>query len=102
MLDHGGEEWDTDPMTTVSVIEAERDFRGTLRRMAAGHEAVIVKSGRKAVAVMMTPDMAEALEDLEDIRTADAAYAAHLKNPSKAVPLEEYERRRRGRECATR
>ena len=83
-------------MTTISIMEAERDFRGAVRRMAAGHEAVIVKSGRKAVAVMMTPDMAEALEDLEDIRTADAAYAAHVKNPSKAVTLEAYERHRKG------
>ena len=89
-------------MTTVSVMEFERDFKGTLRRMEAGHEAVIVKRGRKAVAVMMTPDMAEALEDLEDIREADAAYAAHLKDPSKAVTLDDYERRRRGKECATR
>jgi antitoxin (DNA-binding transcriptional repressor) of toxin-antitoxin stability system len=85
-------------MTTVSVTEASRDFVGTLRRMEAGHEAVIVKRGQKAVAVMVPPDMLEALEDLEDIREADKALAAHRKDPSGAVTLAEYEHRRKGRE----
>ena len=101
-LDGIGGPCDTFDMKTVSVTEAGRDFAGTLRRMEAGHEAVIVKRGRKAVAVMVPPDMIEALEDLADIRQADAAYSAHVKNPSQAVTLEEYERRRRGKECATR
>ena len=73
-------------MTTVSVIEAGRDFAGTFRRMEDGHEAVIVKRGRKAVAVMIPPDMLEALEELDDIREADKAFAEHRKNPAAAVP----------------
>ena len=73
---------DTESMTTVSVIEAGRDFAGTLRRMEAGHEAVIVKRGRKAVAVMVLPEMLAALEDLEDIREADKALAEYRQNPA--------------------
>ena len=79
-------------MMTVSVMEAGRDFAGTLRRMEAGHEAVIVKRGRKAVAVMVLPEMLEALEDLEDIREADKALAEYRQNPAAAVPWERIKR----------
>ena len=82
-------------MTTVSVIEAGRDFAGTLRRVTSGHESVILQRGSRAVAVMVPPDILEALEDFEDARAADAAYAEHVKDPSKAVTLAEYERRRK-------
>ena len=74
-------------MTTVSVMEAGRDFAGTLRRMEAGHEAVIVKRGRKAVAVMVLPEMLEALEDLEDIREADRVLADIRAGKEKTFPL---------------
>lgn len=73
-------------------MEAGRDFAGTLRRMETGHEAVVVKRGRKAVALMIPPDMLEALEELEDIRAADKALAEHRKNPSAAVPWEQVKR----------
>ena len=79
-------------MTTVSVAQASKDFAGTLRRMTIGHEAVVVKRGRKAVAIMLPPDMVEALEDLEDIREADKALAEYKKDPSLAVPWERVKR----------
>ena len=87
-------------MTNVAVTAAAKDFAGTLRRVTQGHEAVRLRSGRRTVAILLPPDMAEALEDLEDIRAADAALAAHEKDPSGAVPLDEYLRRREA--CATR
>jgi antitoxin (DNA-binding transcriptional repressor) of toxin-antitoxin stability system len=43
-------------MTTVSVARAEKDFSGTLRRVTSGHEAVILKQGRRAVAVIVPPE----------------------------------------------
>ena len=79
-------------MTTVSVAQAEKDFTGTLRRVTAKHEAVILQRGHKAVAVMIPPEMIEELEDLEDIREADKAMAEHEKTPSKAMPWEQVKR----------
>ena len=89
-------------MTTVTIAEAEKDFAGTLRRVTAKHEAVALQRGRKTVAVMVPPEMIEALEDAEDIREADKAWAEYEKDPSKAVRLDDYIRRREGKECATR
>ncbi len=79
-------------MTTVTVTAAARDFTGTLRRMTDGHQAVIVKRGSKAVAVMIPPDMIGQLEDLEDIREADRARAEYKKNPSTTIPWEQVKR----------
>lgn len=79
-------------MTIVSVAQAEKDFAGTLRRVTAKHEAVILQRGRKAVAVMIPPEMIEELEALEDIREADKAMAEYEKDPSKAVPWEQVKR----------
>lgn len=72
-------------MTTVTVARATKDFAGTLRRVTSGHEAVVLQRGRKAVAVMIPPEMIEEIEDLEDIREADKAMAEYEKDPSKAV-----------------
>lgn len=79
-------------MTTMTIAQAEKDLAGTLRRMNSRHEAVILQRGRKAVAVMIPPEMIEKLEDLEDIRDADKAMAAHEKDPTKAVPWEQVKR----------
>ena len=73
-------------MTTLSVTQAAMDFAGTLRRVTAGHESVILKRGRRVVAVLIPPDMIEVLEDAEDIREADKSMAEHETDPSKAVP----------------
>jgi len=43
-------------MTTLTVAQAEKDFAGTLRRMTAKHEAVILQRGHKAVAVLVPAD----------------------------------------------
>lgn len=53
-------------MTTVSVVEAGRDFAGTLRRGTSGHEVIVLKRGKRDVAVMLPMAVMEALEDLED------------------------------------
>ncbi len=58
-------------MTTVTVSEATRDFAGTLRLMTSGKSPIVLKRGRRTVAVMMPPSVVELLEDLEDIREAD-------------------------------
>ena len=79
-------------MTTLSVAEATRDFAGALRHVTADHELVVLKRGRKAVAVMLPPDVLEVLEDLEDVRAADKAVAEHAKDPSKAVPWDQVKR----------
>ena len=79
-------------MTSVSVTQAAKDFNGTLRRMTANHEAVIVKRGRKAVAVMIPPEMIGELEDLEDVQEADKAIAEYEKDPSKGVSWEQVKR----------
>jgi antitoxin (DNA-binding transcriptional repressor) of toxin-antitoxin stability system len=84
-------------MTTITVRQATKDFAGTLRHVTAGHEAVVLKRGRQAVAVMLPPDMAEMVEDLKDIALADKAMLEHERDPSGAVTLEEYERRRGGK-----
>ena len=89
-------------MTRVSIAQAEKDFAGTLRMVTTDHQTVILQRGHKAVAVMVPPDMIEAMEDAADIRAADKAMAEHEKDPSKAMPLEHYVQRREGKECATR
>lgn len=76
-------------MTTVSVRQAAKDFTGTLRRVTAGHEAVVLKRGRRAAAIMMPPDV---LEALEDIRESDKAMAEYEKDPSKAVTWNQVKR----------
>jgi hypothetical protein len=88
------------PMTTLAVADAVRDFAGALRHVTQHHETVVLRRGKRTVAVLMPPDMAE---DLEDVAAAEAALAEHEKDPSCAVPLEEYVSRREGlRPCATR
>jgi antitoxin (DNA-binding transcriptional repressor) of toxin-antitoxin stability system len=79
-------------MTTVTVNQATKDFAGTLRHVTSGREAVILKRGRKAVAVMIPPEMIEALQDLEDIQEAAKAMAAHEKGPSRTVPWAQVKR----------
>jgi len=75
-------------MTTLTLTHSGRELEIALHRIVEGHESVILKRGRKTVAVMMPPDIIEALEDLKDVREADALYSNHLKDPSRAIPLE--------------
>ena len=84
-------------MTTVSVTQAAKDFAGTLRRVTVRHETVVLKRGRRTVAVMLPPAVLDALEDFEDIRQADKAIAAYERDQSGAITLEEYERQRGGK-----
>ena len=86
-------------MTTVAVADAVKDFAGTLRHVTHGHEPVILRRGRRTVAVLMPPDMAE---DLADVEAAEAALAEHDRDPSGAVTLDEYLTRRESQPCPTR
>jgi hypothetical protein len=79
-------------MTTLTLTHPGREFEMALHQITEGHESVILKRGRKTVAVMMPPDVLEALEDLKDVRSADALYIKHLKNPSRAVSLAQVKR----------
>ncbi len=86
-------------MTTVAVTDALKDFAGTLRHVTHGHEAVALRRGRRTVAVLMPPDMAE---DLADVEAANAALAEYERDPSGAVTLDEYLARRESQPCLTR
>ena len=72
-------------MTTVTVNAAVKDFAGTLRQVTQGHKTVVLRQGRRAVAVLMPPDMAE---DLADVQAAESALAEYNRDPSKAVSWE--------------
>ena len=76
-------------MTTLTLAHPGRELEIALHRITEGHESVILKRGRKTVAVMMPPDVLEALEDLKDVQEADALYTENLKNPSRAVSLQQ-------------
>lgn len=81
-------------MITVTVAQAAKDFAGTLRRVTAEHKSVVLKRGRRTVAVILSLAVLDALEDLEDIRQADKAMATYERDPSGAITLGEYERQR--------
>jgi antitoxin (DNA-binding transcriptional repressor) of toxin-antitoxin stability system len=81
-------------MTTVSVTQVEKDFAGTLRRVTVGHEAVILKRGRKAVAVIVPADeylpakdadipasFWQGLKDIEEGRVVDMETALNEPPP---------------------
>jgi PHD/YefM family antitoxin component YafN of YafNO toxin-antitoxin module len=78
-------------MTIVTVKQAVKDFAGTLRHVTAGHEAVVLKSGRHAVAVMLPPAMLDALEDMRDIQEADRIMKAIENGREKLIPWEDVE-----------
>lgn len=76
-------------MTTVSVTQATKDFAGTLRRVTAEHETIVLKRGRRAVAVMLPPAVLDALEDLRDIQEADRVMKAIESGREKLIPWED-------------
>jgi antitoxin (DNA-binding transcriptional repressor) of toxin-antitoxin stability system len=70
-------------MTTIAIADALKDFAGVLRHVTHGHEAVALRRGSRTVAVLMPPDMAE---DIADVEAANAALADYERDPSGAVP----------------
>lgn len=76
-------------MTTITVTQATKDFAGTLRHVTAKHEAVVLKRGRRAVAVMLPPAMLDALEDLRDVQEADRVMKAIESGREKLIPWED-------------
>lgn len=79
-------------MTTLTLNHPGREFEIALHKVTSGHESVVLKRGRKTIAVMMPPDILEAMEDLKDIRDAEALYAVYLKDPTQSVPLVQVKR----------
>jgi hypothetical protein len=61
--------------------------------MTDEHEAVVVKRGRKAVAVMLPPDVLEEIEDLIDAREADRLLAEIESGREKVSPWEDVKAR---------
>jgi len=74
-------------MTTMTISAFAKDAAGVLQRVMAGHESVIVKQGRRAVAVMLPPDVLQKLEDAADTREADRIYADVKSGKVKVLPL---------------
>lgn len=81
-------------MTTLTVQQAEKDFAGTLRRVAVQHEAVILKRGKKPVAVIVPADeylpakdkdipasFWQGLKDIEEGRVVDMETALNEPPP---------------------
>ena len=96
-LDHATWKCNHNGVSTVTLSEARKDLSAAIRKSRRG--PVFVQSRGRCVAAIVS---AGDLEDLEDIRAADAALAEHAKDPSGAVTLEDYLRRRGGRPCGTR
>jgi prevent-host-death family protein len=85
-------------MTTMTVTEAGKDFAGTLRRVTAKHEAVILRRGRQAVAVIVPADeylpakdenipasFWQGLKDIEEGRVVDMETALNEPPPGVQV-----------------
>ena len=85
-------------MTTLSVTQASKDFAGTLRRVTAGHESVVLKRGRRAVAVILPADeylpakdedipasFWQGLKDIEEGRVVDMETALNEPPPGVQV-----------------
>ena len=67
----------------------KKNVGGTLKRVTAGHEAIVLTDRGREVAALIPGDLPELLEDLEDIRDAEKALAEYRRNPASAVPWEQ-------------
>jgi hypothetical protein len=76
-------------MTILTVTQATKNFPGTLRRMTAKQEAVVLKRGRRTVAIMLPPAMLAVLEDLRDVQEADRVMKAVVSGHEKLIPWED-------------
>lgn len=74
-------------MTTLTISAFAKGASAALQRVMTGHESVVVKQGRRAVAVMLPPDVLQRLEDAADTREADRIYAAVKSGKEKVLPL---------------
>ena len=86
-LDFGDHGEDSAAMTTMTISAFAKDAAAVLQRVMAGHESVMVKQGRRAVAVLLPPDVLQKLEDAADTREADRIYADVKSGKVKVLPL---------------
>jgi prevent-host-death family protein len=71
---------------------ARRELSELIDEVVAGTNVVLGRDGKPLVAVIRYDDyvaVQEQLEDLHDLRLAEAAYAEYLRDPSTARPWEE-------------
>jgi hypothetical protein len=79
----------------TKVMEAEavrREWREVIDTVLAGSNVVVGIDNKPLVAVIHYEDylaLQEQIEDLQDIRLAEAAYAEYLRDPSTARPFDE-------------
>lgn len=87
-------------MNTLSIVDARNNLADALNRVSYAGERVFLARRGKPVAVLVSVADAELLaklEDAADIRDARKALAEYRRNPSGAVALEEYIRKRRAK-----
>ena len=71
----------------MTISAFAKGASAALQRVMTGHESVVVKQGRRAVAIMLPPDVLQRLEDAADTREADRIYAAVKSGKEKVLPL---------------
>jgi prevent-host-death family protein len=69
------------------------EWRDVMDQVVAGGTVLVERYRKPVVAVISYEDylaVRETLEDLQDIRLAEAALAEYRRDPSRAMPVEEY------------
>jgi antitoxin (DNA-binding transcriptional repressor) of toxin-antitoxin stability system len=79
-------------MTHLDAGQACHDFSDTLQRVSLGKERIVLQSQGHDVAVLVPIEdlsLLERLEDMADIKAAEAAEAEAAANGEKPIPWEE-------------
>lgn len=71
----------------MTVSAFEKDTTAALRRVTGAHESIVLKSGRRTVAVVLPPEVLQRLEDATDAREADRIYAEVQAGKEKVLPF---------------
>lgn len=66
-------------MTHLSTSQFQNDMEGTLRRVAAEGDRIVLRHHRKNVAALVSIEDLELLRSLEDLHDLDIARAASAK-----------------------
>lgn len=76
----------------MSSNAARSDWGNVVNKVMSGETILIVRYNKPVAAIIPYEDfvaLQEQLEDLSDLRDADAAYREYLRDPSRAIPIEE-------------
>jgi len=77
---------------TIDYLDAPREWPEVVNNVLSG-ESVLLQEANKTVAVIISFDdylaVREQLEDLHDVRLAEAALEEYRRDPSTAIPWEE-------------